>query len=122
MVERRNSMKYLVIAILTISLVLIPNVAYAWPEPSDCPRICLVSDGDIGTFLGSRWPCWVAYAHTPTEIEVSVPPQLNPIQAQRWYMASPSARPYLARIYGVSDNVSVEYGANYNEIRQLWED
>lgn len=53
---------------------------------------------------------------------MDIPSQLNAIQAGRWLNSYPTARPRLAELYGVSDNVAVQYGANYIRIRQLWED
>ena len=119
-------MKYLMAVIIVISLVFIPNSIHAWPEPKEYPVVWLTTQSDgswvIGTYQGGRWPFYATDKLTNRERDRLIPPQLNPIQAQRWYMASPAARPYLAQIYGVSDNVAIQYGANYIEIRQLWED
>ena len=112
-------MRYLIVLAIVISLILIPCSAYAWPEPKYSPR------GSVIVWPienPSRWPSYVSGRLLGSEYELTIPSQLNTIQAQRWLMASPAARPKLAEMYGVPIEVAEQYGANYIKIRQLWED
>ena len=104
--ERFVVMKYLIVAIVIFSLTLIPSSVFAWPEPKYV-KIGLLKWGDSGVQ-------WTQEARTVLIIDKNpVPPFLNVIQAGRWRLASPSARPRLAQLYGVPKEVAERCGAFY---------
>ncbi len=117
-------MKYLkrltatIITILVFLFFLIPSLAYAWPEPKYYGKVMLISpvDGSWqgGNFQGQHWP---EYVSNTTISNLGAPPELNNMQAYRWFQAMPSARPRLAQLYGVSDNVAKQYGAFYLDMQ-----
>ena len=93
-------------SILLACMILTPNVVYA-------------DDGfsfPISTI--ERWPDSVV-GRDITKFDA--PPQLDVIQAFRWRQASPSAKPHLAKIYGVSPDVAELYGAKYIKYIMIWE-
>ena len=101
-------MKYLIAVVVIIGLVLIPNLVYAWPEPKYV-KAGFLKWGDTGVQ-------WRDEARTSLIVSKNpVPQNLDIIQASRWRMASPSARPRLAQLYGVPKEVAIICGAFYLE-------
>jgi hypothetical protein len=47
----------------------------------------------------------------PIQLKFDAPPQLDAVQATRWYQALPSARKYLASLWGISNEEAEKYGA-----------
>ena len=104
--ERFVAMKYLIVAIVIFSLILIPSSVYAWPEPKYV-KVGFLKMNDSGIQ-------WTQKAETAMIIGRDlVPPFLNVIQVGRWRLASPSARPRLAQLYGVPKEVAKKCGAFY---------
>lgn len=99
-------MKYLIAVIVIFSLILIPSSVYAWPEPKYVkPSHIKWSDSGI------QWTQEVETAMITNK--VLVPPFLNAIQIGRWRIASPSAKPRLAQLYGIPKEVAEKCGAFY---------
>ena len=46
-------------------------------------------------------------------IQFGVPPQLDETQTFRWKQAYPAARPRLAQLYGIPQEIAEQYGAKY---------
>jgi hypothetical protein len=103
-------MKYSLILLALIILVLIPSSVYAWPEPKYIKADFLKwSDSGVQ---------WTNEVRTALIIDKNpVPPSLDAIQAGRWWLASPSARPRLAQLYGVPEDIAKQYGAFYLDIK-----
>lgn len=96
-------MKYLIIAIIVFSLVLIPSSVYAWPEP-----VSLTSGN-----CTSNWGGWPCHAKSYYKISSDTPPQLNFAQTFRWRIASQSAKAILAERWGVPKDIAEQHGARY---------
>ncbi|MCJ7805157.1 hypothetical protein MUP46_00750 [Patescibacteria group bacterium] len=101
-------MKYLIAVIIIFSLVLFPNSVLAWPEPKYV-KVGFLKWGDTGVQWTEDARIALIVAKNP------VPPFLNATQAGRWRLASPSARPRLAELYGVPKAVAKICGAFYLE-------
>lgn len=101
------AMKYYSLILLALIIViLIPSSAYAWPEPKYIKTGFLKMNDS-----GIQWAPEAEIAMITGK--VLVPPFLNVIQASRWRMSSPSARPRLAQLYGVPKEVAEKCGAFY---------
>ena len=62
-------------------------------------------------FIPTFWTSTVfAYSDSPLS---KAPPELDEQQASRWINSLPTARIYLARLYGVSKEIAKRYGARY---------
>lgn len=103
-------MKYSLILLVLIVVVLIPNSVYAWPDPKYI-KPSHIKWGDVGV----QWTQEAEIAMITGK--VLVPPFLNTIQIGRWKIASPSARPRLAQLYGIPKEVAEKCGAFYLEIQ-----
>lgn len=114
---------WLVVVILILCLLGIPSSVYA--DDEEAP----LSFFEWPLFTSKRWPREVANFQPilvspsrpswPDSVagrsitKLDVPPQLDIIEAQRWRDAMPSAKPCLARLYGVPQDTAKIYWANY---------
>jgi hypothetical protein len=49
------------------------------------------------------------------------PPELTPVQGQRWVMASATSKARLAMLYNIEENEAIAYGAKYMRYYQIWD-
>ena len=101
---------WLMVGVLLVGASLIPKVVYAWDDPIEDPGPIDVLRQPCIFHSNGQWPDCVA-GRTPTQMEA--PPQLDMGQAYRWRIASPAARPRLAELYGVPQEIAELYWANY---------
>ena len=115
---------WLAAGMLLLCSVLVPRAVYAWPDPDPYPMVRLVTGEEggsgswqAGVYQGERWPDRIA-GRTATRLDA--PPQLDIVQAQRWRVAFPSAKPRLAQLYKVPREIAEIYGAKYTIIYKDW--
>ena len=91
--------------------MLYPEGSYRWDMHSG-PWDCHSSRFGVEIFM----PIPIVFPELPeskpTVIKYDAPPSLDTVQQTRWGQALPSARKYLAKIYGISDAEAMKYGAS----------
>lgn len=95
-----------------------PGFIFKWttilPESND-PGAYGIWAADIKNFQDFV-PIPITYFELPKTEPVVIkyddaPPQLDMVQAARWHQALPSARKYLANLWGISNEEAEKYGA-----------